>query len=79
MAKKTNKKRNYKRKTMKGGVKSKTLFIERKASNYVTNLFDNVVNNNKNNTLFKNAPLSTPRIMETIRPSSKEKTTKLSK
>lgn len=74
MAKKTNKKRNHKRKTMKGGVKSKTLFIERKASNYVTNLFDNVVN--KNNTLFKNAPLSTPRIMETIRPSSKEKTTK---
>lgn len=71
---KTKTKRNSKRKTMKGGVDNKT--IQRKASNYVTNLFDNVVNKN---TLFQNAPLDTPRelsnssVTRTKRPSSKEK------
>jgi len=71
---KTKTKRNSKRKTMKGGVDNKT--IQKKASNYVTNLFDNVVNKNP---LFEKAPLATPRelstssVTHTKRPSSKEK------
>lgn len=71
---KTKTKRNSKRKTMKGGVDNKT--IQQKASNYVTNLFDNVVNKNP---LFEKAPLATPRelsnssVTRTKRPSSKEK------
>jgi hypothetical protein len=72
----TKTKRNSKRKTMKGGVDNKT--IQQKASNYVTNLFDNALNKNP---LFEKAPLATPRELSnsivnhtrTKRPSSKEK------
>ena len=77
---KTKTKRNSKRKTMKGGVDNKT--IQQKASNYVTNLFDNVVNKNP---LFEKAPLATPRelsnssVTRTKRPSSKEKKSKSKK
>lgn len=64
------KKQNNKRKTMKGGVDT---LIQKKASNFVTNLFDNVVNkNNNNDNMFQNASLNTPRILQTIRPSSKK-------